>query len=363
MIEYRSFVGLDVHARTVEGCVIDATTGQIVHRKLPANTLEVVSWVAGLPGPQTVTYEAGPTGFGLFRQLVASGIDCHVAAPSKLQRPTGDRVKTDARDAEHLAKLLRLGQIVEVAVPTLEAETVRDVVRAREDTRQVLMGNRHQLSKLLLRHGLVYDEGAAWTGKHDRWLREHRASGDRSFTTAFDAYYEAVTQTVARRDRLDKVIEDLAANSSFTPMVNRLGCLRGVSALTGLALAVEIGDWRRFTGKTIGSFVGLVPSEYSSGQSRSQGGITKTGNSHVRRLLVEAAWQHRRDYSPSRQSILHARWEKAPAPARLRGQDGNLRLHRQWVAFTARRKRPVVANTAIARQLAGWCWSLAVMDG
>ena len=126
MIEYRNFLGLDVHARTVEGCVIDATSGEISHRKLTENTPEIVGWVASLPGPQVVTYEAGPTGFGLFRQLVAAGIDCYVAAPSKLQRPTGDRVKTDARDAEHLAKLLRLGQIVEVTVPTREAETVRD---------------------------------------------------------------------------------------------------------------------------------------------------------------------------------------------------------------------------------------------
>lgn len=362
MIQYRSFVGLDVHARSVEGCVIDADSGVITHRKLPATSPDIVGWVVALPAPQIVTYEAGPTGFALARQLTAAGIDCRVAAPSKLQRPVGDRVKTDARDAEHLAKLLRLGQIVTVTVPTAETETVRDVVRAREDTRQILMGNRHQLSKLLLRHGLVYDDGAAWTSKHDRWLREHRHSGDVSFTTAFDAYYEAVIQTVARRDRLDKVIEDLAADSSFSPLVNRLGCLRGIGALTGLALAVEIGDWHRFTGKTIGSFVGLVPSEYSSGQTRSQGMITKTGNSHARRLLIEAAWQHRRDYWPSRQSVLHARWDKAPTPARLRGQDGNIRLHHQWVAFTARKKRPVVANTAIARELAGWCWSLAVMD-
>ena len=179
--EHRSCVGLDVHARTVEGCVIDAGTDEIIHRKLVANTPEIVAWVSGLPSPQVVTYEAGPTGFGLFRQLVAAGIDCQVAAPSKLQRPVGDRIKTDARDAEHLAKLLRLGQIVEVIVPSAEAEAVRDVVRAREDTRQVLMGNRHQLSKLLLRHGYVYDGGAAWTGNHDRWLREHRTSGDRSF--------------------------------------------------------------------------------------------------------------------------------------------------------------------------------------
>lgn len=359
---YRSYIGLDVHARTTQGCVIDADTGEVTHRKLSASTPEIVAWVASLPGPQITTYEAGPTGFGLFRQLVAAGMECEVAAPSKLQRPVGDRVKTDARDAEHLAKLLRLGQIVSVTVPSLEAETVRDVVRAREDTRQVLMGNRHQLSKLLLRHGYVYDEGAAWTTKHDRWLREHRDRGDVSFTTAFDAYYEAVTQTVARRNRLDTVIETIAASSSFTPMVNRLGCLRGVSALTGLALAVEIGDWHRFTGKTIGSFVGLVPSEYSSGQSRSQGGITKTGNSHVRRLLVEAAWQHRRDYRPGPTSVMNARWDRAAPDAKLRGQAGNTRLHKQWVAFTARKKRPVVANTAIARELAGWCWSLAVMD-
>lgn len=141
--------------------MIHALSGLIVHRKLPTNTPEVVAWVASLPGPQTVTYEARPTGFGLFRQLVAAGIDCRVAAPSKLQRPSGDRVKTNARDAEHLAKLLTLGQIVEVRVPTLEAETVCDVVRAREDTRQVRMGNRQQLSKLSLSHGLVYDEGAA----------------------------------------------------------------------------------------------------------------------------------------------------------------------------------------------------------
>lgn len=362
MIEYRSFIGLDVHARTTQGSVIDADTGVIVHRKLPANTPEIISWVMLLPAPQIVTYEAGPTGFGPYRQLVVAGVVCVVVAPSKLQRPVGNRVKTDVRDAEHLAKLLRLDQIVEVTVPSAEAETIRDVVRAREDTRQVLTGNRHQLSKLLLRHGLVYDGGAAWTTKHDTWLRQHRTIGDGSFTTSFDAYREAVTQTIARLNRLDTVIVDLAANSSFAPMVTRLGCMRGVSALTGLALAVEIEDWHRFTGKTIGSFVGLVPLEYSSGQSRVQGGITKTGNPHVRRLRVEAAWQHRRDYRPGSASVMQSRWDRAPARARLRGQAGNVRLHRQWINFITRRKRPVVANTAIARELAGWCWSLAVMD-
>ena len=362
MTIYRSFVGLDVHARTIAGCAIDAQTGEVVHRRFGFDLAEVLAWIVSLPGPVTTTYEAGPTGFGLFRLLMRSGIECVVAAPSKLQRPSGDRVKTDARDAFHLARLLKLDEIVAVKVPSVEEETARDLVRSREDTRQDLMGARHRMSKLLLRHGFVYSDGAAWTQKHDAWLRQHRV-GDLPFLTAFDANYEAVVQTVARRDRLDMAISELAADSQFTPLVDRLGCLRGIGPLTGFALAVEITDWHRFTGNTIGSFLGLVPSEYSSGQSRQLGGITKTGNSHARRLLVEAAWQHRRDYRPSATSVMQVRWEKAPAQARLRGQAGNERLHRQWVQFTARKKRPVIANVAIARELAGWCWSLAVMDG
>lgn len=362
MTQYRSFVGLDVHARTIVGSALDVDTGEVTRHRFGYDLSEVVAWTRSLPGPQIATYEAGPTGFGLYRQLLASGTACVVAAPSKLQRPSGDRVKTDARDAFHLMRLLHLDEITAVKVPTVEEETARDLVRSREDTRQDLMGARHRLAKLLLRHGFVYDDGAAWTQKHDQWLRAHR-TGDLAFLTAFDANYEAVIQTLARRDRLDVAITAMAADSPFTPMVDRLGCLRGISALTGFALAVEITDWHRFTGNTIGSFLGLVPSEYSSGQSRQLGGITKTGNSHARRLLVEAAWQHRRDYLPSAQSVMQARWERAPIEARLRGQAGNERLHHQWIAFTARKKRPVIANVAVARELAGWCWSLAVMDG
>ena len=204
MLKYRSFVGLDVHARTIVGCALDDGTGEVQRRRFGYDLAEVVSWVSSLPGPQRVTYEAGPTGFGLHRLLTSARIGCVVAAPSKLQRPSGDRVKTDARDALHLARLLRLDEIVAVTVPTVEEETARDLVRSREDTRQDLMAARHRLSKLLLRHGLVYADGAAWTAKHDAWLRSHRV-GDLAFTTAFDASYEAVTQTVARRDRLGRV--------------------------------------------------------------------------------------------------------------------------------------------------------------
>jgi len=165
----------------------------------------------------------------------------------------------------------------------------------------------------------------------------------------------------ARRDRLDKAIVAMAADSEFTPVVHRLGCLRGISTLTAFGLVVEVGDWERLSGASIGAYLGLVPTESSSGQSRSQGSITKTGNTHTRRLLVEAAWHHRKAYQTPGVP-LRARWELAPAAARARGQAGNRRLHQRWLHFTERKKSPVVANVAIARELAGWCWSLAVMD-
>lgn len=355
----RTFVGLDVHARSVVACSIDSQTGEVVRARLTPDLEEIWHWIAGLEGPVGVAYEAGPTGFGLARFLAARSIRCVVAAPSKITRAPGDRVKTDARDAMLLARLLKLDDLTAVAVPSIEAEAARDLVRAREDCRGDLMSARHRLSKLLLRQGIVWSGGQAWTGAHDAWLRRQRFD-EPARQLAFESAYETVAMTLARRNRLDDAIAAMAADSAFTPVVVRLGCLRGISTLTGFGLAVEIGDWHRFTGSTIGSYVGLVPSESSSGQSRSQGSITKTGNTHVRRLLVEAAWHHRRRNVPGAE--MRRRWELAPAEARLRGQEGNRRLHARWQRFDARGKRVTVANVAIARELAGWCWSLAVMD-
>ena len=355
----RTFVGLDVHARSVVACGIDTVTGEVTQGRLTPDFEELWSWLRRLDGPVAVAYEAGPTGFGLARFLAGRQVRCVVAAPSKINRAPGDRVKTDARDAMLLARLLKLDELTAVTVPSVHAEAARDLVRAREDCRGDLMSARHRLGKLLLRQGIVYSGGSAWTGKHDAWLRSQRFD-DPARQLAFESAYETVTMTLARRDRLDTAIEAMAAASEFTDVVHRLGCLRGISTLTGFGLAVEIGDWQRFTGSTIGAYVGLVPSESSSGASRSQGRITKTGNTHVRRLLVEAAWHHRRPYRSS--AFLQARWDLAPAPARLRGQEGNRRLHARWQGFDARSKRPAVANVAVARELAGWCWSLAVMD-
>ena len=359
MIGERTSVGLDVHARSVAAAAIDGVTGELRQAKLTPSHEEILGWIGQLPGPVAVAYEAGPTGFGLFRALTAAGVGCVVAAPSRLQRPSGDRVKTDAKDAVHLARLLRLGEVTAVAVPTASQEAARDLVRAREDARGDLMRARHRLSKLLLRQGIVYCGGNAWTGAHDQWLRAQRFEA-RATTMAFESDYDTVLSVTARRDRLDKAIEKIAADSEFTPVVRRLACLRGISTLTAFGLAVEVGDWDRFSGNTIGSFVGLVPSEHSSGNSRAQGPITKTGNTHARRLLVEAAWHHRTTYRPGK--VMRDRWELATPAARARGDAGNRRLHQRWVNFTERRKRPAIANVAVARELAGWCWSLATLE-
>jgi transposase len=355
----RTSVGLDVHARSVMACGLDGDTGELFERRLTPDHQQILEWMGSLPGPVAVTYEAGPTGFGLARALIAAGIDSVVAAPSRLQRPSGDRVKTDVRDARHLARLLHLGQIAGVTIPSVEQEAARDLVRAREDCRKDLMSVRHRLSKLLLRHGIVYYGGTAWTGKHELWLRQQRFDTP-GLRLAYDAAFDAMLATLDRRNRLDAAIAAMAADSIFTPVVTRLACMRGISTLTAFGLAVEIGDWHRLSGRSIGAYLGLVPTENSSGATRSQGGVTKTGNTHARRLVIEAAWHHRPPYRPS--VPLRRRWDAASAAARTRGQTANRRLHARWLRFDERKKRSVVANVAIARELAGWCWSLAILD-
>jgi transposase len=363
----RTAIGLDVHARSVRAAAMDTSTGELIEARLPAATTEIVAWVAQIAsrlGPVHAAYEAGPTGFGLARTLAAVGVPVTVAAPSKIIRPAGDRIKTDARDAVLLARLLKMDELIAVRVPTEAEESARDLVRARDDARVELMAARHRLSKLLLRRGIVYPETQTWNRPHDAWLRAVRRDGldDAGSGTlaAFDAGYDAVSQIVARKDRLDREITIMAADSEFTAVTTRLGCLRGISTLTGFALAVEIGDWHRLTGSSIAAYLGLVPSEHSSGGSRSLGPITKTGNTHARRLLIESAWYHKHQYRPGK--IMQARWAQAPAAAAARGDAGNRRLHHRWMMLAAKHKKHTVANTAIARELAGWCWSLAIMD-
>jgi transposase len=305
-----------------------------------------------------VAYEAGPTGYGLARACMAAGIVCTVAAPSKIQRAPADRVKTDRRDAERLARLLRLGELVAVRVPEPHEEAARDLIRAREDARGELMRARQRLSKLLLRHGLVYD-ASAWTLAHDAWLRRQRFDS-RPLQLALEESYAAALQAKTRRDALDQAIVELANEPSFAEVVGRLCCLRGVSTLTALALTVELGDWTRFRPQSLGPFLGLTPSEDSTGERRRLGGITKTGNTHARRLLVEAAWQQRR---PLRESATLARRRQGqPAAVRARADQSARRLHQRWQALEQRGKRRTVVAVAVARELAGHCWALATME-
>jgi transposase len=356
-----TFVGLDVHARSVVAGLIDEDTGEVRVRRAPHRTDELVGWLGGLAGPVRVAYEAGPSGFGLARACETAGIDCLVAAPSLIARsPAGRGRKSDVTDAEQLARLLRRGELTGVRVPDPLDEAARDLVRAREDARADLMRARHRLSKLLLRHGLVYEAGRAWTARHEAWLRR-QALAHPGARAAFEDYYGAVVHTQLRRDELDRRIHELAATTRFAPAVGRLSCLRGVSTLTAFALCVEIGDFHRLTGATIGAYLGLVPSESQSGARHARGPITKAGNCHARRLLVEAAWHHRR---PVRASAVIARRRAGQRPeVAARAEQAGLRLHRRWAHLEGRRGlRSTVVATAVARELAGWCWSLAVME-
>jgi transposase len=348
---------LDVHARKTVAGVLDAVSGELRSLCAPSLAAETVEWLQQFPAPVRVAYEAGPTGYGLARACTAAGIGCTVAAPSKIQRPPGDRVKTDRRDAERLARLLRLGELVAVRVPEPHEEAARDLVRAREDARAELMRARHRLSKLLLRRGLVYD-AAAWTLAHEQWLRRQRFDAS-PLALAFDEAFGAVLQAKARRDRLDQAIAELAEEPPFADVVGRLCCLRGVGTLTALALTVELGDWTRFQPQSLGPFLGLTPSEDSSGERRRLGAITKTGNTHARRLLVEAAWHQRRPLRPSIR--LEQRRRDQPAAVRARADESARRLHDRWQALERRGKRRTVVAVAVARELAGHCWALATM--
>ena len=352
-----SWVGLDVHARTTLAGVLDAASGELSLQRVQPRSEETIAWLLSLAQPVRVAYEAGPTGYGLARACARAGIACTVAAPSKIPRAPGDRVKTDRRDAERLARLLRLGELVAVRVPDPVGEAARDLVRAREDAGGDLVRARQRLSKLLLRHGLVY-EGSAWTRAHDTWLRRQRFAG-RVLALAFEESYGAVAQAKGRRDALDQAIVELAGEPPFCEVGGRLCCLRGVSTLTALALSVELGEWERFRPESLGPFLGLVPSEDSSGERRRQGAITKTGNTHARRLLVEAAWHQRRPLRTS--AALERRRQWQPAPVRARADESARRLHQRWHALEGRGKRRTIVAVAVARELAGHCWALATM--
>jgi transposase len=285
-----TYVGLDVHARSTHAAAIDVLSGEL-HRARFGGCEEAVAWLGELPQPLYACYEAGPTGFALYRAAVSAGLRVDVIAPSKTPRAPGDRVKTDRKDAELLARLLMAGQLRPVAVPPPEVEAARHLVRAREHLRQDLLRCRHRVSKLLLLHGRVY-EGSTWTKTHHRWL-EAQHFGEAATELAYLDALAAVGGLIARKSALDERLSRLTVDGPWAPTVARLRCFRGIDTLTALALCLEIGDFARFQRPAqLASWLGLAPSLNQSGESRSQGSITKTGSSYARRLLVETAWHY-----------------------------------------------------------------------
>jgi transposase len=358
----RSWAGLDVHAATVVAVTVDGESGELSVHRLAGETGKVVAFCVALPGPTRVAYEAGPTGFGLARALQAAQIACVVAAPGKIERPAQDRVKTDRRDAERLVRLLMVGGLHAVRVPSGEEEALRDLVRAREDVRGDLMRARHRMGKLLLRHDVRYDgEGNNWTSRHRDWLGRVELSDRGAQVTLLD-YLGAIDALVVRRDALEATIAELVPASPWAQTVARLRCLRGIDTLTAVGLCAEIGDFERFArASQLASYLGVVPSEDSSGDRRRLGAITKTGSRHARRLLVEAAWHYRRP--PRRGKTLAARQDGQPAHVLALAWKAQQRLHHTWRRLDRQRgKRRTLVAVAVARELAGFCWAIARAD-
>jgi transposase len=361
-VKAMTVVGLDVHARQTHAAIVDPVSGEVRVSRLRMAPIEVASFLEGLGPGVLAVYEAGPTGFGLARAARERGIDVRVAAPGSIPKRSGDRVKTDRRDAIRLVRLLVAGELGFAFVPSVADECFRDLVRCIEDVRGDLMRARHRLSKFLLRRDERYGgPGRAWTAAHMRWLRAH-AFDDRCSQATFVDYLAAVELLCGRRDALIEALTAAIPESGHAATIARLRCFRGIDTLSGAGLCAEIGDFARFPKPTLLSgFLGIVPSERTSDTKRRQGQITKAGPGHARRLLVEAAQHYR--VSPRVGETLARR------PA---GQDPRIieiawraqrRLHQRWQHLHHERRKPAgVVAIAVARELAAFLWEAATRD-
>lgn len=353
-----TWVGLDVHARSTEAAALDVLSGELSRKRFGGGVDAVVSWLADLPQPVAACYEAGPTGYGLYRAACTAGLSVEVIAPGKTPRAAGERVKSDRKDAELLARLLAAGALSAVRVPPAATEEARDLSRARDQVRGDLMRTRHRVSKLLLRHGRVYEGGSTWNQLHRRWLAAQAFEREATELAYLDAL-AAVDGLTARRGALDERLSRLAACDAFWPTVARLRCFRGIDTLSALALHLEISDWQRFgRAPQLACWLGLTPALYQSGESRSQGPITKTGSSHARRLLVEAAKHYAR---PPRIGVtLQNRQQGQPDHVLQIAWRAQHRLFRLQGRLRERGKPANVAAVAVARELACFLWAAAV---
>ena len=360
MEENTTVVGLDVHKRTIVTGVLPPDRQRVQESKTIENHPKAIrKTVTELErrGPLVFVYEAGPCGYEVQRQMETMGHRCVVVAPGLIPVRPGDRVKTDRRDAEKLARLYRAGELTVIRVPTREEEASRDLVRTRESALVDRQRARQRLGKFLLRQGRLFRETTSWGVRHRAWLREQRFAWT-SLQQTFDAYVRSVEEAEARLESLNHQVLELAAQASYRLPVGYLRCLKGVDTLGGVTLVVEAPEFGRFArARSLMSYTGLVGRERSSGEKIRRGGITRVGNAHLRRILVEAAWAYR---SPRRLSRpLAERRLGCPEAVVAIARKAEDRLHRTFWRLIHHNKPPQVAVVAVARELAGFVWAIA----
>jgi len=361
--QHAAYIGLDVHKETIAVAVAEPGRGEPIYRGEIANTpKKVAKLIVKLSeaydgGVLLFCYEAGPCGYGLHRQLIASGHDCQVVAPSRIPKQPGERIKTDRRDALKLARLLRSGDLTAVWVPDQEQERMRDLSRARDDLKAQERKARQQLNAFLLRHGQHWPKGKSrWTPAHENWLAALKLD-DPWQQVVLQTYIDAERAAGERVAQLNDQLMRALPEWSLAPVVDALVALRGIDKLAAIVLLAELGDISRFDSpKQLMAFLGLVPSEHSSGGRRRQGAITLTGNSHARRMLIESAWSYR---FPARQTKhLKAKASNASPVAKQIAWKAQVRLCGRYRTLTRAGKNTKLVCVAIARELAGFLWDI-----
>jgi transposase len=354
------YIGLDVHKETIAVAIAPQNSTEVRSYGVIGGAVEAVDKLIKKLSSSNVelrcVYEAGPCGFVIHRYLKSKGIQCDVVAPSLIPKKASDRVKTDRRDAEQLARLYRAGELRAIYVPDQEDEAIRDLIRARTaavcDQRQV----RNRLKGFLLRLGFRYSGKTSWNDAHKRYL-SGLLMPQPAQQIVFQECIHAIDDATQRLERLTQAVEDALPGWKWEPVVRALMTLRGVQVLNGMTLVAEAGDMSRFTDpRQLMNFFGLTSTEHSSGGKRSQGGITKCGNTHCRRVLTEAAWHYR--LKPQVSEAMQKRQEKQSKPVRLIAWKAQQRLHKRFRSLSVR-KKSVVVVTAIARELTGFVWAIA----
>jgi transposase len=360
MKQFSKYVGLDVHKETIAVAVAEADGGEVRYFGEIGNTPEAIQKLVSQlrkGGAQlSFCYEAGPCGYGIHRQLSELGWDCQVVAPSLIPKKAGDRVKTDRRDALSLARLHRAGELTAVWVPDGAQEALRDLTRAREDMKHLQRQAKQRLLAFLLRHGKRFNGKCHWTKAHYRWLEEVKF-GQATQQIVLQEYIDVVIAMSKRLKALDEHLQSAASACVFWPVIEALMALRGINLLAATTIVAEIGDLKRFANAPqLMAYLGVVPSEHSSGPKKTRGGITKTGNGHVRRVLVEAAWTYRH---PARKTaVLQRRAERTPQVVQDIAWKAQTRLCGRYRTLEARGKMKTQVSTAIARELAGFIWAI-----